>query len=235
MNIIKWLCNLITAWRHNKPRLGIGFGDLLQTWRQAHKQLSKVAKSVCMHARVCVCMHAPACSPGCLSTVITSAGGPTSPILSAFPHCSTAMESRCPTLVWGQNWINVQKQMTPSAVSTRATVTGLQPCTAQCWARCHPTLASQTNIHTYYMRIHGKTAWAKGEDGKGGKWEEWTLGRTKLYSWNHLEISFSWLRSVCLYWTSKKWSVSPVDLQGFEEMFCLIGSDGSQYTGGIPP
>lgn len=42
-------------------------------------------------------------------------------------------------------------------------------------------------------------------------------------------------RPVCLWWTSKKKRVSPDDLQGFEEMFCLIGSDGSQYTDEIPP
>lgn len=91
--------------------------------------------------RVWVCAFV--CSSGCRSTVITSAGGPASPLPTPSPlppHCSTAMESRCPTLVWGQNWINVQKQMTPSAASRGAAVTGLQSHTAQSWAHCHPTL-----------------------------------------------------------------------------------------------
>lgn len=53
-------------------------------------------------------------------------------------------------------------------------------------------------------------------------------GRTKLYFGYYLKIAFG--LPVCLWCTSKNECVSPCDLQGFEEMFCLIGSDGSQYT-----
>lgn len=175
----------------------------------------------CPRVYVCVSVWIPFVS------VITSAGGLASPLPLVHPQTPSPLQWKAGVWPWSgdrielmckNKWLHQQGLEGPQWQACLL----IQP-RAEHTVTWH--LAGQANIHTYYTRIHGKTtAGAKGEDEK-----EWKQGgvqrsqRTKLFS-------FRPQQHVCLGCTSKKERVSPSEMHGFEEMFCLIGSDGSQYT-----
>ena len=129
----------------------------------------------CPSLSECVWVCAYVRPSGCRSTVITSAGGPASPLptpspLHPHPHPTAPPQWKAGVRPWSgdrielmckNKWLHQQRLEGPQWQACGLAQPKAEHTVTRHWA-------DQANIHTYYTRIHGKTtAGAKGEDEKG--------------------------------------------------------------------